>query len=257
MPRLTFKKTNLQPGRPFVWLALLLAVFLQTGQLKAQESLRLLAFGDSLVHGYGLPAGQAFPDQLALALAASGTANGLEVEVINGGNSGDTTAAGLARLTWSLADNPDAVLVVLGGNDGLRGLSPDETYNNLSAILDTLAAREIPVLLAGMLAPRNLGSDYARSFDGAFARLARERQGENFFFYPFFLEGVAAERDLNQPDGIHPNEAGVAEIVRRILPQVNALLARSEKQQLKQSGQLAPLPESLSDAAGTGSLPHG
>ena len=176
-----------------------------------------MAFGDSLVHGYGLPEHATFPAQLEEALREQGHS----VEVLNAGNSGDTTAAGLARLDWALADQPDAVIVVLGANDGLRGLEPRQTYSNLSAILGRLQTNGMPVLLAGMLAPRNLGQDYVEEFDGVFARLSREW---NLVFYPFFLEGVAAESNLNQADGIHPNEAGVAVIVDRILPSVQQLL---------------------------------
>ena len=183
----------------------------------AAEPLRLLAFGDSLTHGYGLPAGETFPDQLQAALRAEGYA----VEVLNGGNSGDTTAAGLARLDWALADDPDAVLVELGANDGLRGIDPADTRANLDAILTRLGAEGLPVLLAGMLAPRNLGPDYTAAFDSVFPDLA---EAHGVPLYPFFLDGVALEAALNQDDGIHPNAKGVAVIVERILPHVAALL---------------------------------
>jgi acyl-CoA thioesterase-1 len=146
------------------------------------------------------------------------------VRVLDGGVSGDTTAGGLARLDWALADRPDAVIVELGGNDGLRALPPAQTEANLAAILDRLAARGTPALLAGMLAPPNLGAAYGGEFAAVFHRLAQARPG--VVFYPFFLDGVAADPALNQPDGIHPNAAGVAEIVRRILPAVEALLAK-------------------------------
>jgi acyl-CoA thioesterase-1 len=195
----------------------------RAGSARAQGAappLRLLALGDSLTAGYGLPAGQGFVPRLEAALRARGRA----VQVLDGGVSGDTTAGGLARLDWALADRPDAAIVELGGNDGLRGLEPRQTGANLAGILDRLAARGVPVLLAGMLAPPNLGADYGREFAEAFHRLARERPG--VVFYPFFLEGVAAEPALNQPDRIHPNARGVEEIVRRILPAVEALLDR-------------------------------
>ena len=181
---------------------------------------RLLVLGDSLAAGYGLPAGQGFVPRLEAALRARGR----EVRVLDAGVSGDTTAGGLARLDWALAERPQAVLVELGGNDGLRGLPPRQSRANLSAILDRLAAREIPALLAGMVAPPNLGTEYGREFLLTFADLARERPG--VVFYPFFLDGVAAEPSLNQPDGIHPNARGVEEVVRRILPAVETLLAR-------------------------------
>ena len=179
--------------------------------------LTLLAFGDSLVHGYGLGAGDTFPEQLEAALRQEGHA----VQVINGGNSGDTSAAGLARLDWALADAPDLVLVELGANDGLRGLDPTATEANLDAILGKLTERDITVLLAGMLAPRNLGAEYAEQFDSLYPRLAA---AHDVALYPFFLDGVALEPDLNQPDGIHPNAAGVAVIVERILPHLLPLV---------------------------------
>lgn len=181
------------------------------------DTLRLLAFGDSLTHGYGLPAGESFPEQLEDALRERGYA----VEVINAGNSGDTSAAGRARLEWSLADGPDAALVELGANDGLRGLDPAATYDNLDAILARFEDAGVPVLLAGMKAPRNMGADYAEAFDAIYPKLAAEH---DVLFYPFFLEGVALDPALNQPDGIHPNAKGVREIVERILPKVIALV---------------------------------
>lgn len=185
----------------------------------AEEPLRLMAFGDSLTHGYGLVDGETFPEQLEAALRARDH----NVTVINSGNSGDTTASGRARLDWALADQPDAVIVELGANDGLRGLDPAQTYENLDAILTRLKGDSIPILLAGMLAPRNLGQEYAAEFDSVYPRLAEKHAVD---LYAFFLDGVALEADLNQRDGIHPNKAGVAVIVERILPQVEALLAR-------------------------------
>ena len=179
--------------------------------------LRLLAFGDSLVHGYGLAAEDAFPAQLERALRGEG----YRVEVLNGGNSGDTTAAALARLDWVLSDRPDVAIVELGANDGLRGLDPGETYRNLDAILSRLKAEGIAVLLAGMLAPRNLGAGYVEAFDAVYPRLA---EAHGVALYPFFLDGVAMQPDLNQDDGIHPNAAGVALVVARILPAVVRLI---------------------------------
>lgn len=178
---------------------------------------KLLAFGDSLTHGYGLPAGDSFPEQLEASLKAGGFA----VEVINAGNSGDTTAAARARLDWALAEVPDLVLVEFGGNDSLRGIDPRETYRNLDLILTRLTAERLPVLLAGMQAPRNLGPEYVEAFDAVFPRLA-EKHGVSL--YPFFLEGVALDPALNQQDGIHPNAAGVAVIVERIIPALEPLL---------------------------------
>ena len=181
--------------------------------------IRLLALGDSLSAGYGLALGEGFSDQLGAALSGAG----LDVVVLNGGVSGDTTAGGLARLDWMLSDAPDAVIVELGANDGLRGLDPAQTLANLDAILDELNQRGIPVLLAGMLAPPNMGSEYGEDFNGLYALLADRY---DVVFYPFFLEGVAAKPELNQADAIHPNAEGVAEIIRRILPSVYELLAR-------------------------------
>jgi acyl-CoA thioesterase I len=196
------------------------AVAPASAQSAAAEPIRLLVLGDSLAAGYGLPAGQGFVPRLEAALRARGR----KVRVLDAGVSGDTTAGGLARLDWSLAERPQAVLVELGGNDGLRGLPPQQSRANLAGILDKLAAREIPALLAGMVAPPNLGTEYGREFLATFADLARERP--EVVFYPFFLDGVAAEPSLNQPDGIHPNARGVEEVVRRILPAVETLLAR-------------------------------
>lgn len=198
---------------------LLLAVAGRAGW--AAEPVHVLAFGDSLTAGYGLAEADAFPVRLQAALAARGIA----ARVQNAGVSGDTTATGRARLDWALAaapgGRPDLVILELGANDGLQGLDPARTRANLAAMLESLAARDIPVLLAGMRAPPNLGRAYGAAFDGLYADLAR-RYGVPL--YPFFLDGVAAEARLNQDDGIHPNAAGVGEIVRRILPHVIAAL---------------------------------
>ncbi|MGF1456622.1 MAG: arylesterase [Alphaproteobacteria bacterium] len=207
--------------------ALLLVVFTvplasaaaQDGTDAAGPAIRILGLGDSLMAGYGLPPGEGFVEQLEAALAARGH----DVAVINAGVSGDTTAGGRARLAWSLADPVTHAIVELGANDALRGLEPAETEANLRAILTTLKAEGIPVLLCGMLAPRNLGPDYAAEFDALYPRLAAEF---GVVFYPFFLEGVAREAALNQPDGIHPNRAGVERIVDRILPFVEQVIAR-------------------------------
>ena len=195
----------------------------------AEESpARLLVFGDSLVAGYGLPQGVAFPDQLAASLHD----DGVQVEVINGGISGDTTAGGASRIEWSLADAPDAVLVVLGGNDALRGLAANDMKANLDVIISAVQRRGIPMILAGMHAPANMGGSYGNAFDQAFlsAVAAGQARRPAVLFYPFFLDGVALDPNLNQYDGIHPNEAGVAEIVRRIRPMVDELLQLVPKQ---------------------------
>ena len=177
----------------------------------------IMVLGDSLVAGHGLPQGQAFPDILSNKLAA----DGIEVIMINAGVSGDTTAGGLARLDWSLAENPDAAIVVLGGNDLLRGLDPQSSYDNLNAIINRLKDRKIKILLTGMQAPRNLGADYAAEFDRIYPALAGRHE---ILLYPFFLDGVALMAELNQPDGMHPNQAGVDVIVEKIMPQVKQLI---------------------------------
>ncbi|MEM7170799.1 MAG: arylesterase [Pseudomonadota bacterium] len=202
----------------------LLAVFLVVSPVRGawSQEVTLIAFGDSLTHGYGLPADTAFPDQLQAALDNAGE----QAVVINAGNSGDTTAAGLARLDWALADlpkdKPAAMILELGANDSLRGLPPESTRDNLDKILAKVTGKNISVLLAGMLAPRNLGNDYAGKFDRVFPDLAEKYDVP---LYAFFLEGVALDPTLNQADGIHPNEAGVAVIVERITPMVLQLLA--------------------------------
>ncbi len=173
--------------------------------------------GDSLTAGYGLAPGAGFVPQMQAALGA-------RARVLNAGVSGDTSAGGLARLDWALAENPQAALVELGANDGLRGLSPQQTEANLTAILAKLSARRIPVLLSGMLAPPNLGAAYGREFAAAYSRVAAAHPA--VIFDPFFLEGVAGQPALNQADAIHPNAAGVQILVRRLLPLVETLLTR-------------------------------
>jgi acyl-CoA thioesterase I len=187
----------------------------------ADETVTIVALGDSLTAGYQLAPGEGFVAQLEAALKARGH----DVAVVDAGVSGDTTSGGLSRLDWSIGPEADAVIVELGGNDALRGLDPATTEQNLDAILTRLDGRGLPVLLAGMLAPPNLGEDYADAFNPIFARLA-EKHGT--LHYPFFLEGVAAEPDFGLGDGIHPNARGVAVIVERILPDVEALIARAK-----------------------------
>ena len=188
----------------------------------AAEPLRIVALGTSLTAGYGLEQGRGFVPQLETAMAEQG----LEVTIENAGVSGDTSAGGLARLDWSIDDGVDAVIVELGSNDALRGLDPARTRSNLAAILEALTARNLPVLLTGMLAPPNLGEDYGEEFAALYPDLA-ERYG--VLFYPFFLEGVAAEPALNQPDGIHPNADGVAVIVEGITPYAVQLVEHARK----------------------------
>lgn len=216
-------RESLKAGRACLSRLLVITALVAPSGFAAQAAeTRLLAFGDSLVHGYGLDEQDTFPAQLEAALRERGH----RVQVLNAGNSGDTSAAGLARLDWALADDPDAVLVVLGANDALRGMEPAETYGNLTSLLADLEEKELPILLAGMMAPRNMGPEYAAEFDGLFPRLAEEHE---VVFYPFFLEGVTAEADLNQGDGMHPNAKGVAVIVEGILPAVEQLLQRTDE----------------------------
>jgi acyl-CoA thioesterase-1 len=179
---------------------------------------RLLVLGDSLSAGYGLNHADGFEAQLTAALHAAGH----DVQVIDGAVSGDTSAGGLARLDWALGDGADAAIVELGANDGLRGVDPNDTAANLTAILDRLAKRHIPVLLTGMYAMPNLGPDYAQAFRAVFDRLGK-RPG--ILYDPFFLQDVATVAALNQPDGMHPNPAGVKRVVARLLPLVEKLLA--------------------------------
>ncbi len=192
---------------------LFLAMMFIAAPAQAKEPPVLVVLGDSLTAGAGLAAQNAFPQKLQQHLAALG----INVKVENAGVSGDTTADGLARLDWSVGDNADAVLLELGANDGLRGLDPEHAYANLDAILQRLQQRQLPVMLAGMRALRNLGDEYASAFDGIYPRLA---QKYNVPLYPFFLEGVVADPKLNQPDMLHPNAAGVDVIVRNIAPHV-------------------------------------
>lgn len=199
------------------------ACLLFGGGLARADGLKLLALGDSLTAGYGLGPGAGLTDQLQARLDQQfGEGN---VIIINAGVSGDTTRGGLARLDWALADTPDMVMVALGGNDMLRGLEPAETKENLRQILDQLQQENLPVLLAGMLASGNLGQDYANEFDAIYPTLAADY---DVIFYPFFLDGVALSPDLNQPDGLHPNQDGVAVMVERLWPFIEQLVDKQK-----------------------------
>ena len=179
---------------------------------------RILAFGDSLTAGYNLPAGQSFADQLQAALKAKG----YDATVIQGGVSGDTSSGGKARLGWVLGGaKADHVIVELGANDALRGIDPAQTEANLDAILADLEGRRVKILLAGMLAPPNLGADYQKRFDPIYPALAKKYKVR---LYPFFLDGVAAHPDLQLSDGMHPTVQGVGVMVKNILPTVTAWL---------------------------------
>jgi acyl-CoA thioesterase-1 len=202
----------------------LFAIALIASATVAADPIRIVALGDSLTAGYGLPQNEGFVAQLQDAIDRAG----IDAMVIDAGVSGDTTAGGLARIDWALADGADAVLVELGANDALRGIDPAASRANLQAIIEELVSRDVEILLVGMLAPRNLGGDYVAAFDAMYGELAEEH---DTLLYPFFLEGVAANPDLNQSDGIHPNREGVAVIVDGIWDDILLLLARVEAKQ--------------------------
>ena len=194
------------------------------------KPIKILALGTSLTQGYNLPPGT---DYCAV-LQAKLRAKGYDVVVVNAGVSGDTSAGGLARLDWALAEPVDGAIVELGANDALRGLDVAETRKNIDAVVVSLKRRGIVILLAGMKSPRNFGKEYAVEFDGLYPEIAAQHK---VLFYPFFLDGVAADLELNQADGIHPNEKGSHVIVRRILPFVEKLIG-----QIKAKPANAPTP---------------
>ena len=183
----------------------------------AGRPLKLVVLGDSLTAGYGLDGAEAFPARLEAQLRTRGH----DVSVINAGVSGDTAKQGLERLDWSIGADIDAVIVELGANDALRGLDPNETRDSIERIIARLKERKIKVMLAGMLAPPNLGASYKENFDAIYPELAKRHQVP---LYPFFLDGVASAEDLNLEDGMHPNAKGVEEIVKRMLPSVEEFL---------------------------------
>ena len=180
----------------------------------------IVAFGDSLTAGFGLQNSDSFPAQLEKALKARGQ----DVKIVNAGVSGDTVAAGLARLDWALPDDASGVIIELGANDALQGLDPAATKATLEKIITDVKARGLPILLAGMEAPRNLGKDYVEQFRALYADLATRY---DLILYPFFLDGVALDDKYLMGDGLHPNAAGVARIVEGILPKVEELLAKA------------------------------
>ncbi|MCG7394654.1 arylesterase [Microvirga sp. ACRRW] len=200
-------------------LALTAAFAPSSAALAQDKTLKLVALGDSLTAGYNLPEAAAFPVVLEKALKAKG----YKVEIANAGVSGDTSSGGLDRLDWSIPDGTDGVIVELGANDMLRGLDPAGTRKNIETIVERLKARNIPVMLAGMYASRNLGEAYIQKFDTIYSDIAKKH---DLVLYPFFLDGIAGERSLNLPDGLHPTAKGVETIVERILPSVESFLAR-------------------------------
>jgi acyl-CoA thioesterase-1 len=198
-------------------LALSIPALFGLGEDVAARTLTLVALGDSLTAGYGLPQDAAFPVVLERALRR----DGYDVSVVNAGVSGNTAEDGLARLDWSVKDGTDGVILELGANDMLRGFDPDHTRTVLDQIIASLEARHIKVLIAGMLATPSLGAEYQKSFDDIYPELAAKYQAP---LYPFFLKGVAAHTDLILADGLHPNAAGVKTIVAEILPMVETFL---------------------------------
>jgi acyl-CoA thioesterase I len=190
---------------------LLVLFFVGTPALAQDGPVKIAILGDSLAAGYGIKPDQSFPARLEAGLKAQGR----NVSVLNQGVSGDTSAGGLDRIDWMLADKPDIVLVELGGNDALRGIDPKVTEKNLSAIVEKLKAANVTVWLAGMMAPRNLGSDYVNAFDGLYKRIADKYEVP---LYTFILDGVAQDPALNQGDGIHPNPKGAQIVADRLLP---------------------------------------
>jgi acyl-CoA thioesterase-1 len=197
--------------------AFCLAALLVVAAAPATVHPMILVLGDSLSAGFGLPPEETFPARLEARLHEAGIA----AQVVNAGVSGDTTAGGLARLDWSLADKPDVVVVELGANDALRGIDPAAVRDNLDKIMRKIEASGAKLLLVGMRAPPNWGEEYQNAFDRIYPDLAREY---GVPLYPFFLEGVAMNPELNQPDGLHPNEQGVAVMVDRIAPFVTRLV---------------------------------
>jgi acyl-CoA thioesterase-1 len=201
--------------------ALALAITQGASVATANEICRIAVFGDSLTTAYGIAMEEGFPAQLERRLREQG----YDCVVLDAGVGGDTTAGGLARLDWILADQPSHVIVELGANDGLRALPPEQMEQNLAAIVGRLRADGVAVLLTGMRAPPNLGRTYGEAFERVFARVAERNDVP---LYPFFLDGVAGDPALNQGDGIHPTAAGIAVIVERILPTVTDWLDQAD-----------------------------
>jgi acyl-CoA thioesterase-1 len=199
---------------------LVAALVLGATAAPAEQPLRIVVLGDSLVAGFGIKTSDAFPAQLERALKARGHA----VEVINAGVSGDTTANGLARVAWAVPERTGAVILELGANDALRGLDPGQARANLEKIITAVKGGGAEILLAGMFAPRSMGRDYVRAFEGMYPDLATKH---GLILYPFFLDGVAMDAKLNLDDGLHPNPRGVAEITKKILPSVEQLIERA------------------------------
>jgi len=205
-----------------VCLLIFLCVGLNSQSVLAKK-LEIVALGDSLTAGYQLPPADAFPVRLEAELKARGH----DVSVLNAGVSGDTSTGALSRLDWAVPQTADIVIVELGANDALRGIDPAKTRASLSQVVERIKQRGAAVLLAGMVAPPNMGEDYAGQFNPMFAELAKE---QGVALYPFFLEGVAAQPNLNLADGMHPNRKGIDVIVQNILPHVESLIVKAKSQ---------------------------
>ena len=203
--------------------AILLCAAAQPKSEAKEQEMVVVALGDSLTAGLGLPQSESFPAKLEATLKA----HGRNVTIVNAGVSGDTVSAALDRLDWALPPNTSAVIVELGGNDALQGIPSAEIETSLAKIIERVKAKGLPVLIAGMESPRNMGKDYVDQFHAIYRDLA-ERYGA--LLYPFFLDGVALDPGLMQEDGIHPNAKGVDRIVQGILPKVDELLTQVENQ---------------------------
>lgn len=199
-----------------------LAMTIVLSTVARAETISLVGFGDSLMAGYQLAPEDAFPARLEKALKDKG----FDVAIANAGVSGDTTAGGLARIDWSVPDGTNGVILELGANDALRGVPPEETRRNLEAMVKRLRERGISVLLIGMLAPPNMGGDYAARFNAIYPELAKKY---DLPFYPFFLDGVVTEAGLNLEDGMHPNSDGIGVMVERFLPTAEQFIAAVQK----------------------------
>ncbi len=202
-----------------VRILLVIATLLLSTQMALAKPITLLALGDSLTSGLGLETSEAFPAKLEAALKSRYPG----LKIINGGVSGDTAADGLARLDWALTDEVGGLIVELGANDALRGLDVSQTETALNAIMVKAQLRNLPVLILGMKAPPNMGPDYVARFNGLYPDMAAKYQA---LFYPFYLDGVAANATLNQADGIHPNGQGVDVIVSKVMPSVEELIGK-------------------------------
>jgi len=202
-----------------VRILIVIATLMLSIQTALAKPITLLALGDSLTSGLGLEASEAFPVKLEAALKSRYP----DLQIINGGVSGDTAVDGLARLDWALTEDVDGLIVELGANDALRGLDVSQTETALNGIMVKAQLRNLPVLILGMKAPPNMGPDYVARFDGLYPRLAAKYQA---LLYPFYLDGVAANASFNQADGIHPNGRGVDVIVSKVMPSVEELIGK-------------------------------